>query len=89
MCSDCCEGPPENTESGVDTEAPRTLRGRTKIHKPRKYRGSDDSDNGTPEADNSKSPPPKRSQKTTPSALSSPEVKLNMSALVYPSSLIN
>ncbi|ODM98818.1 PHD finger protein 14 [Orchesella cincta] len=46
MCSDCCDAPSE-AEGHVDTEAPRTLRGRTKIRKPGKYRGSDESEEDT------------------------------------------
>lgn len=40
MCSDCGEEEPEVEEPQVDTEAPRSLRGRTKIRKPGKYRHS-------------------------------------------------
>ncbi|CAL8142083.1 unnamed protein product [Orchesella dallaii] len=53
-CSDCCDGPSE-ADGQVDTEAPRTLRGRTKIRKPGKYRGSDESEDdskASPDSDN-------------------------------------
>lgn len=46
MCSDCGEEELEAEEAEVDTEAPRTLRGRTKIRKPGKYRHSTDSKEG-------------------------------------------
>lgn len=47
MCSDCGEEELEAEEANeVDTEAPRTLRGRTKIRKPGKYRHSTDSKEG-------------------------------------------
>jgi outer membrane lipoprotein-sorting protein len=46
MCSDCGEEEFEAEEAEVDTEAPRTLRGRTKIRKPGKYRHSTDSRDG-------------------------------------------
>jgi hypothetical protein len=46
MCSDCGEEEPEVEEAEVDTEAPRTLRGRTKLRKPGKYRFSTDSIEG-------------------------------------------
>jgi len=43
MCSDCGDEEYDAEEEQVDTEAPRTLRGRTKIRKPGKYRNSTDS----------------------------------------------
>jgi len=55
MCSDCGEEEPEGEEPEVDTEAPRTLRGRTKLRKPGKYRFSTDSRDG--EIPKSKSAP--------------------------------
>lgn len=45
MCSDCCdeESEKEKEEAAViDTDAPRSLRGRTKLKRPEKYREGDE-----------------------------------------------
>jgi len=45
MCSDCCEEESQDEQEAViDTEAPRSLRGRTQLKRPEKYRSYEESE---------------------------------------------
>jgi len=92
MCSDCCDTDSDGEEAQVDADAPRTLRGRTKIRKPGKYRKSEDSDGGgiklgSPQANNGtrkKSTNSKRNKRnTSPKRKKNPSTKSHLVNCFY------